>query len=142
MKCSSDIANTCFIDVLYFSTLILPLSESEYINGKSEDTAESILRPYIEKTLSLVCYPPVQKPTYSTFYTRKYSALAEDKTRPFGSSDSIFICPPLPQHFSENGDTSALHAEKLFWEIIKRSPLKDEVDTFWPVLQHDSDDEW
>ena len=105
---------------------------------ESDNEAECFLRPYVSETLSLICDIPTFEPIFSTFYVG-YSDVNVDETAGLTEHESILLSPSLPCHIGENGDTAAVRAEKLFWEVISRLGLKAEVDSFWPPLQQDAD---
>lgn len=132
----------------------------------SSDTAqtpESLLRPYLDATLTLLSRPSPNtdtsdEPLFSLFY-RQRSAHALITTEATSKTPSdILIAEAYSPYFPEIADSAARQAESTFWRAVEalkaagrvQQKMEDEegaegnardVESFWPPLEHIEDAE-
>ncbi|TDL14315.1 FAD/NAD(P)-binding domain-containing protein [Rickenella mellea] len=119
--------------ILYISTPCLNLSSDA---NESLDPKD-ILRPYLMDTLRLLSNGPIPEPAFSAYYLRNLST----SNLPLSPKERVIISPPLSSHFATKGDEAARNAETIFWEVVKRLPKGDGVESLWPPLEEDQNDE-
>ena len=120
-------------------------------------SAEELLRPYLDATLSLAVSTspdsPAVEPLFSLYYIEHPPRAADDHT-------GALIVPPGAPPFPEVADSVATRAEGVFWKAVDalkalgvqpraqdegdgESSVQAEVDAFWPPLDSLPDeDEW
>jgi Rab proteins geranylgeranyltransferase component A len=139
----------------------MPLPENEV----PSQSAEALLKPYLDATLSLVSpASDTVQPLFTLFYLQ-LSGSTSSETR----GDSIPVALPIryttsyQPHLPEIGDSAATIGESNFWEVVKaleslgRHPghiTDDEqgeggdgavrkVESFWPPLEYiEESEEW
>ncbi|KZT66985.1 FAD/NAD(P)-binding domain-containing protein [Daedalea quercina L-15889] len=143
--------------ILYLS---LPLLE------QTSESAEALLRPYLDATLGLVVPDPASsvpvQPLFSVFYIEHPESLAAAPSTGDASALSVLRPPPSSILISEQADSAAVNAEALFWKAVGalkavgRRPKRRmddgedmgeeevEVEGFWPPLDTLDDplDDW
>jgi len=136
--------------ILYISTPILESSDS---------SPELLLRPYLDKTLSLNTSQAIT-PLFTVFYIQH--SLADDISTTTAVTPNLLVTPPPSQLLPESLDSAATDAETVFWKAIgffnsssnntmaQRSDGNpeigtDEIDSFWPTMSDEIDndaDDW
>jgi hypothetical protein len=124
------------------------------------DSAESLLRPYLNAVLSLTRSESVQT-LFTAFYIQRP---LEIPTRTSDGSSASLIITPCPSHMiSECADSAATSAEAVFWKAVPvlqalrrrerhqtrggvDAEVDEEIDSFWPALdldgEQDQEDTW
>ena len=143
------------IGILYLS---LPLL------GSATASAESLLRPYLDATLTLAVPDTATsaplEPLFTVFYIEHPDASDVATAAP---SPSVLRAAPSSTLISEQADSATANAEALFWKAVEalkaagRRPkqrvqdgedgggkLEVDVDSFWPPLDimDDPSEDW
>ncbi|KAJ4466701.1 GDP dissociation inhibitor-domain-containing protein [Lentinula edodes] len=126
--------------IIYISTPILSSSPDSNNNSDPVVSPETLLKPYLETTLSFSSTSSVKPltPLFTSFYLQSTSpspraasvipsAVPTDLSASHEASNSIvppspsILLMPLPAilPLPDSGDASALNAEAVFWEAIK-----------------------
>lgn len=107
--------------------------------GSPIDGPEEVLLPYVEATLDLIGRGRASPPQalFRLFYARTVKHCRQEMATEL--RDNRILCSqPLPSHFSINGDTATIEAERLFSTALKLLS-RDDIDSFWSPLQADDD---
>ncbi|KAL6304085.1 GDP dissociation inhibitor-domain-containing protein [Sparassis latifolia] len=140
--------------VLYIS---LPLLDAE----ARTQTAEHLLRPYVDATLSLTTRPSDCDAPHALF-TLFYIQQPPTSSPSVEAHSALLLTPPCAPLMSERGDSAATEAETMFWKAVgalkaagRRPRAKDgeeagrdearDVGAFWPPLDAAADetgDDW
>ncbi|KAJ7062947.1 GDP dissociation inhibitor-domain-containing protein [Mycena amicta] len=115
--------------ILYISLPLIHTTESD---------PQTLLKPYLDATLALAV-PPLQ-PLFSTYYLQHPTRPAEDSgiatTAPALAPTPLPPVLPLP----DAGDAAAVHAEGMFWAVVRRLGQEDEISSFWPAMEERDQD--
>ncbi|RDX39749.1 FAD/NAD(P)-binding domain-containing protein [Lentinus brumalis] len=104
----------------YIVNISLPLSSE----SMSSSSAEELLRPYLEATLSLTVPPSSPPdthpatPLFSLFYI--HHVLTPASPSSINNSSSIIITPPCRPHLPLIADQATEHAETMFWKAVEQ----------------------
>ncbi|KAH9853364.1 GDP dissociation inhibitor-domain-containing protein [Lenzites betulinus] len=136
--------------------ILLPLPQST-----SSTSAEGLLRPYLDATLTLTSPPSSETtpatPLFTVFYTLHH-ALATT----LDADPGIIVAPPHKPLITSVADEATQNAEGMFWKAVeklgkKRPPTQGadvsgekeeesgEIDSFWPPLdaaEVETSDDW
>jgi len=130
----------------------------------TSSSAEELLRPYLDATLSLTA-PASQDGAPSTlftlFYIQQQPPASTETSAATNDASTALVVPPRSPLFPEVGDSAATLAESMFWEAVETlktlgvrprpqggdgvDSAEVEVDSFWPPLDSvadDTGDEW
>ena len=142
------------IGILYLS---LPLLDA------TTASAEALLRPYLDATLTLDVTDPASpappEPLFTVFYIEHPDTHVDATATP---SPSVLKAGPNSTLISERADSGTANAEALFWKAVEalktagRRPMRKqeedqdlgeveaEVDSFWPPLDivDDPSEDW
>jgi RAB protein geranylgeranyltransferase component A len=140
------------------------LSGIVYISMPVHDSTrcpESLLKPYLDATLSLTGDTTVTSPIqslFTAFYVQH--TLSPDMHSAMNTSSNIFVTPSPSPLLVESLDAAATNAEAVFWEVLDMAKLRQEpadsqtgrsgemhigeIGRFWPSLRTDVEDaeEW
>ncbi|KAF9074695.1 GDP dissociation inhibitor-domain-containing protein [Rhodocollybia butyracea] len=144
--------------ILYLSTPI-PTSSAESVSP------ESLLKPYLDATLSFAVSSVTPVPLFTSFYLQTPPS-SPPSSEPYldDRTPSILLSPsPSLLPLADSGDAAAVNAEAVFWNAIKaltgrvgsgktfkESPVhgdeaevdtKIEIESFWPPCVNDDNDD-
>ncbi|KAH9950124.1 FAD/NAD-P-binding domain-containing protein [Amylocystis lapponica] len=131
----------------------------------TSQTAERLLRPYLDAALSLTTGPSSDSapadPLFTLFYIQHPPTTPPALLSPTSNPATVLVVPPCSPLFPEVADSTATVAEGVFWRAIEtlkalgtrpRAQGEDggdsvevDVDAFWPPLDavaDDMGDEW
>lgn len=134
----------------------MPLSHPR----EGDQSAEQLLRPYLDATLSLTSPQSSEpsnshEPLFTLFYTQHANNLNSPTT---SDAPHLPIVHSYAPHLPEIADSAAINAEKTFWRVVNALKAKGihparandsqgedgdaDVESFWPPLEYveDSDD--
>ena len=129
------------------------------LNEATSHSAEELLKPYLDATLSLAANnlettesgsSPLQ-PLYVLFYGQDSSTPLQPGLQDLPSPNAIFIPPANSGIISELADTAAANAETVFWKVVevlkevkrqRRTAAEGEetkddelvIENFWPPI--------
>lgn len=132
--------------------------------GPSSQTAEELLKPYLDATLTLAASgdaeAAVVEPIHSLFYIQHASPPSQSSPEIQASSDPIFLPAQNSALLAESADSAATNAETVFWKVVdtlkevkgnKKAPTDEKVeeageketkekviDSFWPPISDTS----
>ena len=136
-------------------------------NDTPSQTAEELLRPYLDATLTLASTGSPSsgdlQPLFTMFYTRHPNGTVPGNPENSSSLSPILHTKPYAPHLPEIADSAATNGEAIFWDTIKALKTLDrhpgrkngddsgednigmgrEVDSFWPPLEYiEENDDW
>ncbi|KAF4574486.1 Rab proteins geranylgeranyltransferase component A [Pleurotus pulmonarius] len=136
--------------------IMLPVPENTRLSS------EDVLQPYLSHILTLTSVPDSGDQSdhgsshllFKLFYL-EHNDPPQSPTAPCTSSSSFFITPPSTQHPAEIFDCATSSAETTFWRTIRALQSTRvlqlnngddgcatlEVDSFWPPLDRDAEEE-
>lgn len=134
-------------------------------NEHDTRTAEELLRPYLDATLSLTSLsatserPEHARPLFALFYKQTFPPPPSYDTE--SAQSTLILSSPYSPYLPESADAAASDGEAMFWKAVKalkaagrlphrkREDGAEETDTaidvesFWPPLDYVEDsDEW
>lgn len=134
------------------------------LTGPSSQTAEELLKPYLDATLTLAASGNAEaelvEPVRSLFYIQHPSLSSLSSAETQASSDPIFTPTHNSTLLAELADSAATNAEAMFWKVVdalkeikgnKKAPTHEKVDetgeketeeklidSFWPPISDTS----
>jgi hypothetical protein len=124
---------------------------------QQSSSPETILKPYLDATLSLTVTSPdsLTEPLFSTYYIQKLPPASSSKPSSPLLSDlpsTVLITPPPSTLLPESSDSAATNAEAVFHEAIRTLKSIQETlesvnldegedEPFWPLIEGNPDEE-
>lgn len=113
---------------------------------------ESILKPYLDATLSLTLSSSQNPPTEPLFTTYYIQHINPPSSPVLDSTSTVLVTPPPSILLPESSDSAATTAEAVFREAVRTlrplHPTADsvnldegQVETFWPPVDGDPEEE-
>lgn len=137
------------VGIIYLS---MPLLEP------TSSSPESILKPYLDATLSLTVTPllmPLTQALFTMYYIQHPPRPPAAPSSPISNNlvPTVLITPSPVTLLPESSNSAATNAEAVFWEAVHTlkslgirprvddtNPDQGDIEGFWPLIEGDPDE--